>query len=87
VERESEEDEGQRRAECDEVFSAWLRKKQREAAARRREEQQKKNQSANEVEVLTMSCDVEYFMVTLKPGFHYPSSRPELTARKLGCIF
>ena len=24
---------------------------------------------------------------TVKPGFHYPSSRPELTARELGCIF
>ena len=23
----------------------------------------------------------------LKAGFHYPSSRPELTARELGCIF
>jgi len=23
----------------------------------------------------------------LKPGFHYPSSRAELTARELGCIF
>jgi len=23
----------------------------------------------------------------LKVGFHYPSSRPELTARELGCIF
>jgi len=24
---------------------------------------------------------------TFKPGFHYPSSRAELTARELGCIF
>ena len=26
-------------------------------------------------------------MQSLKPGFHYPSSRAELTARELGCIF
>ena len=25
--------------------------------------------------------------IALKPGFHYPSSRAELTARELGCIF
>ena len=25
--------------------------------------------------------------MTLKPGFHYPSSWAELTARQLGCIF
>jgi len=25
--------------------------------------------------------------VAVKPGFHYPSSRAELTARELGCIF
>jgi len=24
---------------------------------------------------------------SLKPGFHYPSSRPEFTARELACIF
>ena len=26
-------------------------------------------------------------VLTLKVGFHYPSSRAELTARELGCIF
>ena len=26
-------------------------------------------------------------MTSLKPGFHYPSSRAELTAHELGCIF
>ena len=25
--------------------------------------------------------------ITLKVGFHYPSSQAELTARELGCIF
>jgi len=26
-------------------------------------------------------------VLVVKPGFHYPSSRAELTARELGCIF
>ena len=26
-------------------------------------------------------------LLLIKPGFHYPSSRAELTARQLGCIF
>ena len=30
---------------------------------------------------------VMHHAFTLKVGFHYPSSRAELTARELGCIF
>jgi len=32
----------------------------------------------NKSRIFEMSC---YFSVSLKPGFHYPSWRPELTAR------
>ena len=31
-------------------------------------------------------CGRSYSNRRIKPGFHYPSSRPELTARELGCI-
>jgi len=30
---------------------------------------------------------VSAWLFTVKVGFHYPSSRAELTARELGCIF
>ena len=32
-----------------------------------------------------LNCTV--VRLTVKVGFHYPSSRAELTARELGCIF
>ena len=32
-------------------------------------------------------CWLRVALCTLKVGFHYPSSRAELTARELGCIF
>ena len=54
--KEVDEERQRRREEADAVFDAWLRKKQREAAERRREATEKqKNQSANEVQVITMS--------------------------------
>jgi len=35
------------------------------------------------------SCklSMDFLITSLKPGFHYPSSRAELTAGELGCIF
>ena len=33
------------------------------------------------------SVSTRYYTRQIKPGFHYPSSRAELTARELGCIF
>ena len=54
--KEEDEERQRRREEADAVFDAWLRRKQREAAERRREANEKqKNQSANEVQVITMS--------------------------------
>jgi len=33
------------------------------------------------------AASVQLIIRTFKVGFHYPSSRAELTARELGCIF